>query len=113
LGSTQTGRAVEKAERGELTSAVSPLLSVVIPCLNEADTVGPCIDAAIAAMRAAGVTGEILVVDNGSTDGSQEIPRPVVRASYLSRSRDTEARSVVDVRNPRNVHRDGRCGRVV
>ena len=73
MGSTQTGRAVEEAERGDLTSAVSPLLSVVIPCLNEADTVGPCIDAAINAMRAAGVTGEILVVDNGSTDGSQEI----------------------------------------
>ena len=72
LGSTQTGRAVEKAERGDLTSAVSPLLSVVIPCLNEADTVGPCIDAAIAAMQGAGVTGEILVVDNGSTDGSQD-----------------------------------------
>jgi glycosyl transferase family 2 len=73
LGSTQTGRAVEKAERGDLTSAVPPLLSVVIPCLNEADTVGPCIDAAIAAMQGAGVTGEILVVDNGSTDGSQDI----------------------------------------
>ena len=65
MGSTQTGRAVEEAERGDLTSAVSPLLSVVIPCLNEADTVGPCIDAAINAMRAAGVTGEVHYVDAG------------------------------------------------
>jgi len=41
--------------------------------LNEADTVGRCIDSATAAMQAADVTGEILVVDNGSTDGSQGI----------------------------------------
>ena len=73
MGSTQTDRAVEKSEHGDPTSAGSPLLSVVIPCLNEADTVGRCIDSATAAMQSAGVTGEILVVDNGSTDGSQDI----------------------------------------
>jgi hypothetical protein len=73
LGSTQTDRAVERSGHGDPTSAESPLLSVVIPCLNEAGTVGRCIDSATAAMQTAGVTGEILVVDNGSTDGSQDI----------------------------------------
>jgi glycosyltransferase involved in cell wall biosynthesis len=49
------------------------LLSVVIPCLNEADTVAACVDAAIDAMRSAAIEGEVVVVDNGSTDGSREI----------------------------------------
>src|SRR5262245_16134408 len=51
------------------------LVSVVIPCLNEAETLGRCIDSAIEGLRVAGVYGEIVVVDNGSTDGSQEIAR--------------------------------------
>ena len=51
------------------------LVSVVIPCLNEAETLGRCIDSAIGGLKAAGVYGEIVVVDNGSTDGSQEIAR--------------------------------------
>lgn len=48
-------------------------LSVVMPCLNEADTLATCIDKAMAAMRRAGIDGEVIVADNGSTDGSQDI----------------------------------------
>ncbi|HUK23227.1 MAG TPA: glycosyltransferase family 2 protein [Terriglobales bacterium] len=48
-------------------------LSVVMPCLNEAKTIGACIRKAQAALRAANVAGEIIVGDNGSTDGSVEI----------------------------------------
>jgi len=48
-------------------------VSVVIPCLNEADTLETCIDKAERAMRANGLAGEIIVADNGSTDGSQAI----------------------------------------
>jgi glycosyltransferase involved in cell wall biosynthesis len=55
------------------TSGHTPLLSVVIPCLNEAETVGRCIDSAFDGMKAAGIVGEVVVVDNGSTDGSQRI----------------------------------------
>jgi hypothetical protein len=73
LANTQTDRTVSESGRRQPATEELPLLSVVIPCLNEADTVGPCIDAAIGAMQAAGITGEVLVVDNGSTDGSQEI----------------------------------------
>ena len=50
-------------------------LSVVIPCLDEADTLGLCLDKARRGLLAAGVAGEIVVADNGSTDGSQEIAR--------------------------------------
>lgn len=48
-------------------------LSLLMPCLNEAATLGACVDAAQAALRLLGVRGEVLVADNGSTDGSQEI----------------------------------------
>lgn len=48
-------------------------LSVVIPCLNEAETLAVCIDKAYAAIRSNGIDGEVIVADNGSTDGSREI----------------------------------------
>lgn len=48
-------------------------LSVVIPCLNEAETIGICIEKARRAMRSLGVVGEVVVADNGSTDGSRAI----------------------------------------
>jgi glycosyltransferase involved in cell wall biosynthesis len=50
-----------------------PELSIVMPCLNEAATVGACIDKALAWARSTGVSVEIVVADNGSADGSQRI----------------------------------------
>ena len=50
-------------------------LSVVMPCLNEADTLETCIRKASRAMEEQGIAGEVVVADNGSTDGSQEIAR--------------------------------------
>jgi glycosyltransferase involved in cell wall biosynthesis len=46
-----------------------------MPCLNEAETLADCIAAARRGLSAAGVEGEILIADNGSTDGSQDIAR--------------------------------------
>lgn len=51
----------------------SLLVSVVMPCLNEAETVSRCVSAARTALEAAGIPGEIIVADNGSMDGSREI----------------------------------------
>jgi glycosyltransferase involved in cell wall biosynthesis len=48
-------------------------LTILMPCLNEAETVGACIDKALGFLRRAGVDGEVLVADNGSTDGSRQI----------------------------------------
>jgi glycosyltransferase involved in cell wall biosynthesis len=45
-------------------------LSVVMPCLNEQETVGVCVRKAIASLRDAGIRSEVIVADNGSTDGS-------------------------------------------
>jgi glycosyltransferase involved in cell wall biosynthesis len=48
-------------------------VSVVIPCLNEEDTLGSCIEKARQALREHNITGEIIVADNGSTDSSRTI----------------------------------------
>jgi glycosyltransferase involved in cell wall biosynthesis len=50
-------------------------LSVIMPCLNEAATVGVCVKKASEALERHGIQGEVLVADNGSTDGSQQIAR--------------------------------------
>jgi glycosyltransferase involved in cell wall biosynthesis len=50
-------------------------LSVVMPCLNEADTLATCIEKAQAPLREHGIAGEIIVADNGSTDTSCVIAR--------------------------------------
>jgi glycosyltransferase involved in cell wall biosynthesis len=60
-------------------SALSPTLAapleltVVIPCLNEARTLAGCVQEAMGALAASGIAGEVVVADNGSTDGSQEL----------------------------------------
>jgi glycosyltransferase involved in cell wall biosynthesis len=48
-------------------------LSIVMPCLNERETVGICVRKAVTSLRKAGINGEVIVGDNGSTDGSVEI----------------------------------------
>ena len=48
-------------------------LTILMPCLNEAETLGVCIDKALGFLARAGVDGEVLVADNGSSDGSQAI----------------------------------------
>jgi glycosyltransferase involved in cell wall biosynthesis len=64
-------------------------LSVVMPCLNESETLAACITTAQRAMAEHGIAGEIVIADNGSTDGSQDIALalgvrvvPVVERGY-------------------------------
>jgi glycosyltransferase involved in cell wall biosynthesis len=48
-------------------------LTVVMPCLNEAETVAVCVRKAITFIADSGISGEVVVADNGSTDGSQQL----------------------------------------
>src|SRR5438309_1816407 len=57
--------------RTDVSQAVE--VSVVIPCLNEANSLAYCVDKAMKAFQAAGLSGEVVVADNGSTDGSIQI----------------------------------------
>jgi hypothetical protein len=64
-------------------------LSVVMPCLNEAETLETCIRKALAMFARHGIAGEVVVADNGSTDGSQAIAErlgarvvPVAKKGY-------------------------------
>jgi glycosyltransferase involved in cell wall biosynthesis len=54
-------------------SDVTPELSIVMPCLNEAQTVGTCVKKALAYLDMHKIRGEVIVADNGSADGSQAI----------------------------------------
>src|SRR5918992_1018065 len=68
---TATGaRAAAAASAAESTH---PSVSVVMPCLNEEETVGACVTKAVGWLERRGIPGEVLVVDNGSTDRSVEI----------------------------------------
>ncbi len=49
------------------------LVTLLMPCLNEAETLAFCVRQAVAALRDNNIAGEVVVADNGSTDGSQQI----------------------------------------
>jgi hypothetical protein len=66
---------VTKTPFGAAESAGLPGVSVVIPCLNEEASIGLVIEAASAGIAALGAGGEVIVVDNGSTDRSVEIAK--------------------------------------
>jgi len=48
-------------------------LTILMPCLNEAETLAVCIDKAMSYLSRSGIAGEVVIADNGSTDGSQAI----------------------------------------
>jgi Glycosyl transferase family 2 len=59
--------------RSSPSDAIRPRVSVVIPCLNEADSIEQSVTATLSALGKSGLAGEVLVVDNGSDDGSGEL----------------------------------------
>src|ERR1700710_138031 len=48
-------------------------LTILMPCLNEAETIEVCVTKAMGYLARSGVAGEVLIADNGSTDGSQAL----------------------------------------
>src|SRR5438094_10036177 len=72
-------------------------ISVVIPCLNEAKSIAFCIDKAFAAFRRLCISGEVVVSDNGSTDGSPEIAElhGARVVEYVYRGHGSALRSVI------------------
>jgi glycosyltransferase involved in cell wall biosynthesis len=55
------------------TDAIEPLVSVVIPCLNEAESIESCVRSALRVLEESGMPGEVVVADNDSEDGSGEL----------------------------------------
>jgi glycosyltransferase involved in cell wall biosynthesis len=69
----QPGEAIPSDHQLSPDMTSVPELSVVMPCLNEADTLATCIAKAQRALSVSNIVGEIIVADNGSSDGSQAI----------------------------------------
>ena len=63
----------DPARTGQAQTPDRPRVSVVIPCLNEAESIERCVLAAREALESAGLAGEVVVADNGSEDGSAEL----------------------------------------
>jgi glycosyltransferase involved in cell wall biosynthesis len=65
----------EEMEADAPATAAPPELSIVMPCLNEAETLAACIRKAQRALEQHNIGGEIIIADNGSSDGSAQIAR--------------------------------------
>jgi glycosyltransferase involved in cell wall biosynthesis len=61
------------ANRGRQDNGAECELTILMPCLNEAETLAICISKAKASLENLAIVGEVLIADNGSTDGSQQI----------------------------------------
>ena len=76
-------------------------LTVLMPCLNEARTVVRCVEAARGFLQRAGVQGEVLVADNGSTDGSQDLASAAGARVISVQERGYGAALIGGIRNAR------------
>ena len=70
-----------------MTDAIE--LTILMPCLNEAETLGACIEKARLGIELSGVRAEILVADNGSQDGSVQIAEETRSARHSCREKGT------------------------
>jgi glycosyltransferase involved in cell wall biosynthesis len=66
---------VETSPPGSASIEEQRFISIVMPCLNERETVTTCVNKARTWLQQSGYAGEVLVVDNGSTDGSPDLAR--------------------------------------
>ena len=66
-------------------------ISVVIPCLNEAGSIGRCVDKALEGIRRSGLVGEVVVCDNGSMTAPPKLPPRTAPGWSSDRSAATAA----------------------
>lgn len=70
-----TTRCIFERDSGKLPDKSVCELSIVMPCLNEAETLAVCIRKALSFLEKHRVSGEVVIADNGSTDGSRDIAK--------------------------------------
>ncbi len=92
----QSRRAPDRARRPRQPTERALTLSVVIPCLNEAENIELCVDRSREVLAAAGIDGEVIVVDNNSDgrqrrdrgarrrEGDPRAPRAATARAYLA-----------------------------
>lgn len=68
-----SARSVAAEQGGQRPADGEVELTILMPCLNEAETIAVCVTKAMAYLRRANISGEVLIADNGSTDGSQKL----------------------------------------
>src|SRR5579872_3779540 len=71
--STAMQSSTDAEHEANLSSVNACELTILMPCLNEAETLATCITKARAFLIRAGIVGEVVIADNGSTDGSRNI----------------------------------------
>jgi hypothetical protein len=102
------GNIAAELEAAFHTNGDGPLVSVVIPCLNEAECIERCVALAREALEVNGLHGEVVVSDNGSTDGSGELAakagarvtherRPGYGSAYIAGFKAARGRYIVMV----------------
>lgn len=75
LGARSNAARDAQAAKGLDVEGQEIVVSVVMPCLNEEETIGACVKKALEGIRKTGLPGEVIVSDNGSTDRSVEIAK--------------------------------------
>jgi glycosyltransferase involved in cell wall biosynthesis len=87
-----------------------PEVSIIMPCLNEEDTLATCIGKARRALDEQQIAGEIIVADNGSTDGSQAIATNLgARLVNVRERRIWQCAHGWNSGGPREIYHHGRC----
>jgi len=84
------------------------MVSVVIPCLNEAENIEACVTAALAALTQMGVPGEVVVADNDSEDDSARLAEQAGARVVIERRRGYGSAYLAGFAASKALHRDGR-----
>ena len=99
-------RDAEMADREAAVADRDVEVTVLMPCLDEAETVATCVGKAVAFLTDHDIDGEVVVADNGSTDGSERWPRPPGHAALRIPERGYGSALLGGIRAARGQIRD-------